>query len=105
MSPSASQGGDIGYASREMMPAEYADTVFSLPVGETRTVRTPEAFFIVKVTGKKKAGKSTLEDSREQLTEFLLNEKTQKELHKIINRLRNEAEIEILIPAGALLEP
>ncbi len=103
--PSASQGGDIGYASREMLPEEYAEAAFSLPVGEIKTVKTQEGYFIVKVTGRKKAGKSTLDEAKEQLTEFLINEKTQQELQKKINRLRNQADIEILIPAGVLLEP
>ncbi len=103
--PTASQGGDIGYASREMLPAEYAEVAFSIPVGEIQTVKTQEGYFIVKVTGKKKAGKSTLDESKEQLTEFLINEKTQQEMQKKINRLRNEADIEILIPAGTPLNP
>lgn len=104
-SPSAPQGGDIGLASRDMLPAEYAEVAFATPVGEIREVHMPQGHFIVKVTEKKKAGKSTLEQSKDQLTEFLANEKTQIELQKTINRLRNEAEIEILIPAGVLLEP
>ncbi|MBN2241371.1 MAG: peptidylprolyl isomerase [Acidobacteria bacterium] len=105
MSPSASQGGDIGYSARDNLPAEYADAAFSLPVGDARVVKTQEGHFIVKVTGKKKAGTASLDESKERLAEFLLNEKIQGALHKKINQLRDAAEIEILIPAGAPLEP
>ncbi|MBN2320329.1 MAG: peptidylprolyl isomerase [Acidobacteria bacterium] len=104
-SPSAGRGGDIGYAAREMLPDEYAEAAFSLPVGESRIVKTQEGYFIVKVTGKKKEGMSTFDESKEQIAEFLKNEKTQKELQKRINQLRDAAEIEFLIPAGPPLEP
>ena len=104
-SPSASRGGDVGYASRDMLPAEYAEAAFSLPIGEARIVKTQQGYFIVKVTGKKKEGKATLEESKDQLAEYLKNEKVQQELHRKINQLRDAADIEILIPSGVPLEP
>ena len=104
-SPSASRGGDIGYASRDMLPAEYAEAAFSLPIGEARIVKTQQGYFIVKVTGKKKEGKATFEEAEDQLAEYLKNEKVQQELHRKINQLRDAADIEILIPSGVPLEP
>lgn len=104
-SPSAVRGGDIGFTSEEMVPPEYAAAAFSLPVGGTQIVRTEEGYFIVKVTDKKKEGTATFEESRDQIAEFLKNQKTDKELQKRINRLRDAADIEILIPAGVPLEP
>ncbi len=104
-SPSAGRGGDIGYASRDMLPAEYAEAAFSLPIGEARIVKTQQGYFIVKVTGKKKEGKATFEETKDQLAEYLKNEKVQQELHRKINQLRDAADIEILIPAGVPLEP
>jgi peptidyl-prolyl cis-trans isomerase C len=105
ISPSADRGGDIGYASRDMLPPKYAEAAFALPIGGTRIVDTQEGLFLLKVTGKRKEGKSTFEEAKDQLAEFLRNEKTQRELQKKINKLRDAAEIEILIPAGVPLEP
>jgi len=57
------------------------------------------------VTDKKKEGLSTLEEVRQQLTEFLKNEKNQADLAKLVSQLRDQAKIEILIPTGPPLKP
>lgn len=102
---SASQGGDIGFASKEGLTPEYADVAFSLPVGKTRMIKTDQGYQIIKVTERKKEGKSSLEESKEPLRDFIANEKTQMELTKIVNKLRDQSDIELLIPAGPSLNP
>jgi peptidyl-prolyl cis-trans isomerase C len=105
MSPSAAQGGDIGFVDREGLPPQYADAAFSLPIGGAKIVETEDGYFIVKVTDRKKEGLATLEEVKPALAEFLMNQKKQIELTKKINQLRDRAKIEILIPAGAPLNP
>jgi parvulin-like peptidyl-prolyl isomerase len=102
---SASQGGDIGFASKETLDPDYAEAAFSLPVGGVKLVRTRYGYHIIKVTDKKKEGVSTLEEAKASLTEFLKNDKIQTELTKLINQLRDQGKIEILIPAGQPLTP
>lgn len=104
-SPSASQGGDIGFKARDSVPPGYADAAFSLPIGESKIVKMPEGYYIVKVTDRKAAGVSALEEVEEELVQFLKNDKMQAELAKKINELRDESEIQILIPAGQPLNP
>jgi parvulin-like peptidyl-prolyl isomerase len=105
MDTSASRGGDIGFNSKESLSPEYGEAAFSLPVGGTKIIQSEYGYHIIKVTDKKAEGLSTLEEVREQLRAFLINEKSQIEQSKLINQLREKAEIEILIPAGQPLRP
>jgi peptidyl-prolyl cis-trans isomerase C len=102
---SASQGGDVGFSSKEGLVPEYAEAAFSLPVGGIKLVKTSYGYHIIKVTDKKKEGLSTLEESKGQLTAFLKDQKSQAELAKLVNKLRDEAKVEILISAGQPLKP
>jgi parvulin-like peptidyl-prolyl isomerase len=88
---SASQGGDLGFTSREALDPEYAEMAFSLPVGGVGLVKTQFGYHIVKVTEKKKEGLSTLDEIKPQLTEFLKNQKGQEDLAKLVNQLRDKA--------------
>ena len=100
MDGSASQGGDIGFLAKDSLTPEYAEAAFALPVGGVQLVKTQYGYHIIKVTEKKKEGLSTIEEVKEQLTAFLKNQKVQADLTKLVNQLRNEAKIDILIPAG-----
>jgi peptidyl-prolyl cis-trans isomerase C len=102
---SASRGGDVGFSSRDTLIPEYAEAAFSLPVGGVTLIRTSLGYHIVKVTDKKKEGLSTLDEVKAQLTDFLKKEKARTDLTKLVNQLRDQAKIEILIPAGQPLNP
>lgn len=105
MDPSASDGGDIGFSTKEALIPEYSDAAFSLPVGGIQMVRTPHGYHIIKVTDRKKEGQFTLDELRQQLVELIKNRKSQEELDKLITQLREKANIEILISAKELLNP
>lgn len=104
MDGSASQGGDIGFASKEALAPEYAEAAFSLPIGGVQIIKTQYGYHILKVTEKKKEGLSTLQEVKDQLTEFLKNQKSEAELTKLVNQLRDQGKVEILIPAGQPLK-
>jgi parvulin-like peptidyl-prolyl isomerase len=103
--PTASQGGDVGYSDKASLAPEYADVVFSLPVDGVKMIKMQQRYQILKVTDKKKEGIATLEEAKEQLIEFLREQQVQAMIRKLLNRLRDESEIEILIPAGVPLNP
>jgi peptidyl-prolyl cis-trans isomerase C len=99
---SASQGGDIGYVPKGQLAAEYEATAFTLPVGSVSdVVQTQFGFHIIKVTDRKKAGVSTLDEIRTELTEFLKGQKVDAEVDKLVQQLRQQAKIEILIGTAA----
>jgi peptidyl-prolyl cis-trans isomerase C len=105
MDSSASKGGDRGFASKNALAPEYAAAAFSMPVGGMKLVKTQDGYHIVKVTDKKGEGSWTLEEVKAKLTEYLAKQKYQAELNKLVEQLREKADIEILISARELLNP
>jgi peptidyl-prolyl cis-trans isomerase C len=105
MDASASQGGDIGYAPKDALAKEYGEAAFSLPVGGVKLVRTSYGYHVIKVTDRKKEGTAPLDEIKTSLTDFLKNQKSDAELKKIIEQLRDKAKIEFLIPVGQPLVP
>jgi len=106
MDASASQGGDIGLAPKGQLAPEYEQAAFSLPVGGiSGLVRTQFGYHIIKVTEKKPAGISTLDEVSSQLIDFLKNQKAEAELQKYVSDLRTKAKIEILISVGSTQTP
>jgi peptidyl-prolyl cis-trans isomerase C len=101
----ASVGGDVGFSAKDSTVAGYGEAAFALPVGGITLIKTQLGYHIIKVTERKKEGLSTLEEVKPALTDFLKSEKQQAELTKLINQLRDQAKIEILIPAGQPLKP
>jgi parvulin-like peptidyl-prolyl isomerase len=105
MDPSASNGGDIGFVTKNQLPPELGEALFSMTTGEIRLLKAPIGYLVLKATEKKKEGLATLEEVKADLTNALKNEKAQAELAKQINQLRDQAKIEILIPYGQPLNP
>jgi peptidyl-prolyl cis-trans isomerase C len=105
MDASASQGRDIGFAPKQSLAPEYGAAAFSLPVGGVQLIKTQFGWHIVKVTEKQKEGLYTLEEVRKKLTDFLKEDKAQVELKKLVEQMRDQAKVEILIPIGQSLNP
>ncbi len=102
---SASKGGDLGFSTKEGLGAEYGEAAFSMSVGDVRVVKTQYGYHVVKVTGKKGEGLATLDEIKTELTEFLKDQKAQTELTKLVNGLRENAQIEIMVQVGQILKP
>ncbi len=101
MDASASLGGDIGFTEKGRLDPAYENAAWSMAVGQTSgLIRSSYGFHIIKVTEKKKAGTATLEESRDELTEFLKSQKRDAELDTLVKELRAKANITVLIPVG-----
>jgi peptidyl-prolyl cis-trans isomerase C len=105
MDLSVSQGGDMGFNSKESLIPEYSEPAFSLPVGEVKLIKTQYGYYIIKVTDKKEEGSFTLEEIKPQLIKLLKKKKSDEALDELVNQLREKAKIEILISAGDVLNP
>jgi peptidyl-prolyl cis-trans isomerase C len=103
--PSAANGGDVGYSAKEALPPEYGEAAFALPIGGVTSVQTQLGYYIIRVTDIKKEGQFALEDIKADLKGVLKNQKYQEELDKLISRLREKADIEILFSTKELLKP
>jgi peptidyl-prolyl cis-trans isomerase C len=98
MDSSASQGGDIGYFAQGQLDPAYEAVAFSLEVGAlSDLVRSRAGYHIVKVTDIKKEGLATFDESRAMLMDWLKSEKANQQLQVLVDQLRKEAKIEILI--------
>jgi parvulin-like peptidyl-prolyl isomerase len=91
--PSSAKGGDIGFFPRKGAVVEtFAQAAFQLKPGEVSgPVKTEFGYHLIKVTEKKEAKKVEYEDVKEQVKENYIEEET----GKLLQRLRQEAKIEI----------
>ena len=96
----ASEGGDIGYVTKEQLESDFANAVFSMSAGDIRLVKSRYGYHVVKLTDKKKEGVAQLDEVRDELTTVMKREKAQVELANLVSQLQEEAKIEILISPG-----
>ncbi len=67
--PSAENGGELGWFTREQMVAPFSEAVFKLEEGEiSGLVRTRFGFHIIKAEGKKPAGLRPLEEVKDAIS-------------------------------------
>lgn len=93
--PSAKNGGDIGYVSREQFAKEFTDAAFELEKGEiSKPVRTKYGWHIIKTVDKRDSKTLPFEKVQDKLTEQLKNKRVQKRLQSYLDELRQDAEIE-----------
>jgi parvulin-like peptidyl-prolyl isomerase len=92
--PSSEKGGDIGFFPRKGAVVEtFAQTAFKLKPGEVSDpVKTEFGYHIIKVTEKKEAKKVEYNDVQEQVKENYFEEET----GRLLQRLRQEAKVEIM---------
>ena len=91
-------GGDVGFFRRgEMVPA-FEKAAFSLQPGEiSEVVETPFGVHFLKLEEREDAHLLPLDDVRQDLFEHISNEKMNKEVEAEYQRLREQAEIKILM--------
>lgn len=98
--PSAPNGGDIGYISRDMVVPEFGDAAFALGIGEISDIVESEyGFHIIKITERIEAEEADLEEMRSLIKFNLFDAKfreNQEMVREFINNARTGAEIEIL---------
>jgi peptidyl-prolyl cis-trans isomerase D len=76
-SGSASKGGDLGWAGRDVYEKEFADKLFSMKEGEvSEPVKTEFGYHIIRLDGIRPSEGRSFEDVRAELTAALRNEKT-----------------------------
>jgi peptidyl-prolyl cis-trans isomerase C len=98
-SATAANGGDTGLFYRGQMVPAFEKVAFSLEPGEVSDiVETPFGVHILRLEERKQARLLPLPEVREQLRDHIRGENAEKAVESEIARLREAAEIEILIP-------
>jgi peptidyl-prolyl cis-trans isomerase SurA len=93
---SASQGGDLGWASPDIFTPKFKEMVESLPVGEiSKPFRSQFGWHIVQVEGWREADQ-TEEAKRDRARRILFQRKFEEEVSNWLRQIRAEAYVKML---------
>ncbi|MEK7859460.1 MAG: peptidyl-prolyl cis-trans isomerase [Elusimicrobiota bacterium] len=87
------KGGDYGFVSRGMLPAEIEDIAFAMKPGEMKTIDSPKGLHILQVVEKREPKPAVFAQVKDDLKDMLLSEKIKAALPAFIQELRQKAEI------------
>ena len=91
--PNGTNGGDLGYFTKDMMIPDFANPAFAMKVGEIskKPVKSPFGWHVIKVEDKRKAAAPSFESVAETLKATF----AQKEVPEIIRAEREKANVQI----------
>ncbi|HMO50712.1 MAG TPA: peptidylprolyl isomerase [Kiritimatiellia bacterium] len=92
--PSSAQGGDLGSFTRGRMVPEFEAAAFSQEIGAVGdVVETQFGFHLIKVTERNEPGMTPFEEIKEQLGQYLTNQKQQQAAQTYLQELREAATV------------
>lgn len=92
--PSKAQGGNLGRFPRGRMVPEFEEAAFTQEVGAIGDiVETQFGYHVIKVDSRDEAGTTPLDEVKEQLGQYLANQKQQKTVQTYIEGLREKANV------------
>ncbi|HYP79426.1 MAG TPA: peptidylprolyl isomerase, partial [Steroidobacteraceae bacterium] len=92
-SVSAAQGGDLGWAGREVYDKAFADRLFAMQQGEiSEPVKTPFGYHIIRLDGIRAEAGRSFEDVRAELSQTMRNELAATEFAQREDQLQERLE-------------
>jgi peptidyl-prolyl cis-trans isomerase C len=93
---SKERGGDLGYFSRGDMVDPFEKAAFALNVGQVSDiVKTDFGYHIIRLEEKKAASKFTFDDVKDDLKEYLFQQRAAQKFEAYLKDLRSKADIKI----------
>lgn len=93
--PSSAQGGDLGYFNRGQMVKPFEKAAFALKSGAvSKIVETRFGYHLIKVVDKKPESIIGYKDVKDELGQYLKQEKVQKEVGLYVGKLKEKAKVE-----------
>lgn len=100
--PSAPNGGDLGFFSRDQMVAPFSEAAFALEPGEiSEVVQTRFGFHVIQVEERRVEGTTPIEESTDQVRSFLGQQKIGQAVRELLESLTAAATIEPLLDEPA----
>ena len=95
--PSKEQGGDLGYFERGRMVPEFETVAFGLKTGQlSGIVETPFGYHIIKVTDHAKASTVPFDQAKQNIEQYLAQQKKQQSLTAYFDSLRSVSKIQFI---------
>ena len=94
--PSNAKGGDLGFFKRGQMVPAFETVAFKLKPGEVSDiVKTKFGYHLIKVMDKKSESTVPYAGIKDRLGQYLKQEKVQKEIKQLVEKLRKDAKVEL----------
>jgi len=99
--PSKQQGGNLGTFSRDRMVPEFSNAAFALKIGDlSDIVESQFGYHIIKVTAHEQPKNLSFEDSKADISAYLVDQGKQTAINSYIQSLRGGAKIEYADTTG-----
>jgi peptidyl-prolyl cis-trans isomerase C len=97
--PSAAKAGDLGNFSRGQMVPPFEEVAFSLKAGEVSDiVETRFGYHLIKVVDKKPGSTTSYEEVKDNLKQYMKQQKVQEQIKLYLEELQKQAKVERFIP-------
>jgi parvulin-like peptidyl-prolyl isomerase len=99
---SKDNGGMYRETRKGRMVPEFEEAMNATPVGEvSEPLKTKFGWHILTVTGKHQPGTVTMEEVKDDLSQYVMRKKKQEAVAKLVEEAKSGIKIEILLPASA----
>lgn len=99
--PSAPNGGDLGFFTKDRMVPAFSEAAFALQPGEVSpVVKTRFGYHVIKVEERREAGAVPLDEAQDPIRRMIVNEKTNVAVGQLMRNLGQNADIQFLDENG-----